>query len=174
MGKICTFVPSRDNFIGKRPSIIHDSLTCICVTERSYANDSLRSLLLRVWKIRMYCKWSRIKKSQTNRNKKRRIPESLSCNLYGLLGSKGLMHKGRPRLSVAGKANVGKEKKTCIASLEWKDALTFKPEFSIILKTIKVYVSHQSLEVPWMSVTYSCFAYRFISIKQWMSLDKRD
>jgi len=70
--------------------------------------------------------------------KKRRIPESLSCNLHGLLGSKGLMHKGRPRLSVAGKANVGKEKKNLYrVSTMKRCVLTFKPEFSIILKTIK-------------------------------------
>jgi len=123
-----SFVPSRGNFIGKRLSISHDSLTCMCVVERSYSNDSLCSLLLHVWKIRMYYKQSRIKKKLDkrkwkgcNHNEKRRLPESLSCNLHGLLGSKGLMHKDRPRLSVAGKVNVGKKKKTCIASPEWKD-----------------------------------------------------
>lgn len=37
------------------------------------------------------------KKKKEKGNKKAKDHEPLSCNLYGLSGSKGLMHKGRPR-----------------------------------------------------------------------------
>lgn len=37
------------------------------------------------------------KKKREKGNKKAKDHEPLSCNLYGLSGSKGLMHKGRPR-----------------------------------------------------------------------------
>lgn len=46
-----------------------------------------------------------------SRNEKRRLPEWLSCNLHGLLSSKGLMHKGRPRLPTAGKVRACHEKR---------------------------------------------------------------
>lgn len=39
----------------------------------------------------------RQKKKREKGNKKAKDHEPLSCNLYGLSGSKGLMHKGRPR-----------------------------------------------------------------------------
>jgi hypothetical protein len=44
-------------------------------------------------------------------NEKREIPEPLSSNLHGLLGSKDLMHKGRLRLLTAGKVRACRGKR---------------------------------------------------------------
>lgn len=81
--------------------------------------------------------------SQWKKKNKEEFPESLSCNLHGLLGSKGLMHTQRPPKAVlAAREKWGcvtvwkkgsKKVKTCVVygTKKRARALTFEPAFNI-------------------------------------------